>query len=233
MKKVYSKKILKNQDLADDTNSVKKLKKDWKTYISPGRMAQIIKQWGWKHNEALDNIGKYYVDIYDFNGDGRLNIREFIIAMIRMNKNNYEIYDNFDNTGCSEKIKCLKTIIQKIENIFLYCDCSNEGLLTAKTLFERLKDINISGPTKCNIYNCIIDSGYYRTSAANDFILKAKTKVDGKITKDEFKTAILQGFWDRQVDVLVIVANIKKSKRWRSDGTDIVCDNIQKGIDKK
>jgi hypothetical protein len=199
----------------------------WKSSISSGQMNKIIKEWGWDLNMAQSDAGKYIVDTYDFNGDGKLNAREFIIAMIINNKKVIE--------GVKKCRNCMETIIMsKIDPIFMYLDCGNEDAISSESLWGGLQKLKRS-TNGYNLFNCALQGGKYRTSSVNDFIIKAHKLMDGRITKDEFRAGILLGYWDRHTDeskgiVLDDSKNLKKL-RWGGDGNvDIICERINNGI---
>jgi hypothetical protein len=64
----------------------------------------------------------------------------------------------------------------------------------------------------------------------NDFIIKSMKSFDGFLTKEEFRVAILLGYWDRQTDIEKIYPDDTrtfKQLRWGPSGdTDVVCQRI-------
>ena len=171
--------------------------------------------------------GQYIVDKYDFNGDGRLDAREFIIAMINNNKKVIE--------GLKKCRNCMETIIlSKLDPIYMYLDCSSNSMVSAEQMwagFQKLKRSTLG----YDIFKCQLDSGKYRTSAINDFILKAHKLVDGKVTKEEFRSGILTGYWNRQTDntkVFLDDGRNLKTLRWggQNGNVDIICERIKNNI---
>jgi len=163
------------------------------------------------------------VDRYDFDGDGRLNPREFIIMSIIHNK-------NVLGTTCKH---CYNDIItKKIDPIFRFLDCNNDGKINSEDMwanFEGLKRAPANSG-KYNIYGCTIKGKKYRTGSMNDFIIKNMKSFDGYLTKEEFRAAVLLGYWDRQTDIEKIYPDDTrtfKQLRWGTDGgTDVVCQRI-------
>jgi hypothetical protein len=201
----------------------------WRASITTGQIASIIEQWSWNFDTSNTNPAKTIVDKFDFNGDGRLNTREFLLAMI---ENNKKVID-----GAKKCKNCMENIIMnKIDPLFMYIDCASMNIITAEEIWNALPKLKRNPVKGFDIFNCHLESGKYRTSAINDFILKAHKIVDGKITKEEFRHGILMGYWDRQTDeteVFSTDAKNLKMYRWDQTGeTDIICSKIQASIRK-
>jgi hypothetical protein len=200
----------------------------WRTSITVGQVASIIEQWSWNFDTSHNNPAKKIVDHYDFDGDGRLNPREFLIAMIQNNK---KVID-----GPKKCRNCMEKIIEsRIDPMFMYFDCASYNIITAEQIWTGLT--KLIRPTKgFDIFKCSLESGKYRTAAINDFVLKAHKLVNGKVTKEEFRHGILLGFWDRQTDdthVYMDDGKNLKSLRWGSNGEiDIMCEKILSTIKK-
>jgi len=198
--------------------------KTWKASVSVAQVNKILSEWKWYADKRLSDPAKSLVDRFDFNGDGRLSPKEFVIMMIRNNKN--IAVEN-------QCINCLSEIIKNtIDPIFLYLDCNSSNQINAENIWTNLQKLKRSTPNAFNFYKCDYHGGSFRTSAINDFIIKAKNTMDGYITKFEFRLAILQGYWSRHVDDLGIHENCAfnmKNLRWSEDGTvDKVCENLKK-----
>jgi hypothetical protein len=201
----------------------------WKASITTGQIASIIEQWSWNFDTSNPNPAKAIVDKFDFNGDGRLNTREFLLAMI---ENNKKVID-----GAKKCKNCMENIIMnKIDPMFMYFDCASMNIITAEEIWNSLPKLKRDPVKGFDIFKCHLESGKYRTSAINDFILKAHKIVDGKITKEEFRHGILMGYWDRQTDETEVFSTDAKNLkmfRWDQTGeTDIVCTKIQASIRK-
>jgi len=191
----------------------------------PGKInSNFGKKWNWFIDTSLPDYAKSIVDKYDFDGDGRLNAREFIIAMIRNNK---KVVDSLNKC-----LNCMETVVEKkIDPMYLYVDCGSTGTITSEQLWTSMHNLKRPVQTKYNIYNCSLESGQYRTTSMNDFVLKSKVTLDGKLTKEEFRLGVLQGYWERHVrntGVVLDDSHNMKSLRWASDGDiDQVCDRIK------
>ena len=83
---------------------------------------------------------------------------------------------------------------------------------------------------KYNMYDCSIKGKKYRTNSFSDFVIKSMKSFDGFLTKEEFRTAILLGYWDRHCDIIKIYPDDTrtfKQLRWGPSGdTDIQCQRI-------
>jgi hypothetical protein len=200
----------------------------WETSISVAQMEAILKQWSWYYDASRQFPGKYIVDKFDFDGDGRLNAREFIIAVIMNNKNVV--------TGPQKCKNCLESVIESlITPIYMYLDCGNTNTVSAEQLWIGLQKLkkDVKG---YDVFKCALENGKYRTSAMNDFILKSHKEIEGKLTLQEFRLGILTGYWDRHIEgnkiFLDDTKNMKKL-RWANNGEiDIVCERIKNNIQK-
>jgi hypothetical protein len=200
----------------------------WESSISIGQMQTILKEWNWFANTAKPDPAKYIVDRYDFDGDGRLNPREFLIAMIRNNKRIVEGEKKCNN--CMEHI-----IATKIDPIHIFLDCGAKDQITAEQIWVGLQKLK-RPKLGYDIYKCSLEAGKYRTSAVNDFILKSHKMVEGKLTKEEFRLGLLTGYWDRHTDnnkIYLDDSHNMKTMRWAQDGNvDIICEKILSSIKK-
>ncbi len=200
----------------------------WETAISIGQIETIFKDWNWYANTAKPNPAKYLVDRYDYDGDGRLNPREFLIAMIRNNK---RVVD-----GAKKCKNCMENVIaNKIDPMYMFLDCGAKNQITSEQMWvglQKLKRTKLGN----DIYQCKLEGGKYRTSAINDFVLKSHKIVEGKLTKEEFRLGLLTGYWDRQTDntkIFLDDGHNMKNLRWAQDGNiDIVCERIKASIKK-
>jgi hypothetical protein len=201
----------------------------WKISIPFTRLEKIAKEWNWYLDLSKPNPAKYLLDKYDYNGDGRLSPREFMIAAIKNNKKILEM------TGTRACKNCLSEIIgKKIDPLYMYIDCANTNMITAEQIWKNFRSLKRKAPTKYDMYSCKLSSGHYRTTAVNDFVLKAQKSVEGKLTKEEFRIGLLTGYWDRHTsDSLVFLndgSNGKDSHRWKNGSIDIICMNISCAI---
>jgi len=174
----------------------------YKAGVTVSNVYATAKNNKWNHDQNDPDFARKIVDTYDFDGDGRLNPREFIIMSILNNKN---ILGSATCNSCYGDV-----IAKKIDPIFNFIDCNNDGKITAEDMWNSLEGLKRKNANLYNIYTCTIRGKKYRTHAMNDFIIKSMMQFDGVITKDEFRAGILLGYWDRHTDVERINRNNKK-----------------------
>lgn len=194
----------------------------YKAGITVSNIHKACKDFKWSFNSADKNYAKKIVDIYDFDGDGRLNPREFIIMTIHNNRNIL----GGDCTNCYKDI-----ISRKIEPMFRFIDCNNDNKVNSDDLWDSFKSLKRPNSGSYDFYNCYIKNKPYRTSAINDFILKNHNSFNGLLTKEEFIMGILMGYWDRQTDEVKIYPDDSKNLktlRWGKTGdVDAQCEKIK------
>jgi hypothetical protein len=200
---------------------------DWEASISVAQLESIIKEWAWHYDPIQQFPGKFIVDLFDFDGDGRLNGREFIIAAIM---NNQKVVD-----GPKKCKNCMESIIEKfIDPIYLYLDCASKDSITAEQMWMGLQKLKRT-TLGYDMFKCTLEAGKYRTSAINDFILKSHKIVEGRLSKLEFRLGVLQSYWDRHVDsnkVYLDDGRNMKNLRWVNNGEiDTVCERIKQHIE--
>jgi hypothetical protein len=196
----------------------------YKTSLTMGQLERIIKEWNWSIDQTKANPVKALLDKYDYNGDGRLSAKEFLIAMIKTNK---KVWDTIGLRACNN---CMIQIIQQyIDPIYNYSDCSNSNQIGAESLWRNFEYLK-TNKGKYNIYICQLDTGAYRTTSLSDFVMKSQKTVEGKLSKDEFRKGILMGYWLRNVSdgkVDSTGALSGKLGRWTNNGeTDTICKKI-------
>jgi Ca2+-binding EF-hand superfamily protein len=182
-----------------------------------------------KWSLSTDNLileAKTLVDKFDFNGDGRLNFREFIIALI------FKTEDLVRAKICT---KCLEGIAEEIiEPIFSFIDCEKRNMISAEEIWNNLKYLIRRDEHTYNIFTCKISNELYRTSSINDFVLKAHKTTLGYLTRNEFRSGLFLAFWDRYVGEISLKEEeekIRKNERWGNSGKDDnICGNIHKHI---
>jgi hypothetical protein len=217
----------------DNAHLLKKGKVDFKTlnknydpnlYNISANSVQLraaIKAWNWFTDPGQLDYAVDFIMKYDINGDGRLNARELILGAIDHNKN---------SIGMSKCQNCFQDIAKKLDAIFIYLDCNNDGLLSAENLWNSLPNLQ-RGETRWNIFG-INNSDNIRTSAINDFCIKNGLGKEGSLNKDEWRNGVLFAYWDRQTNEKGIVEDDSrnlKSLRWSEGGlTDTVAYNYMK-----
>ena len=217
----------KDQELLDKIKSITKQnnkvfnENSYKNSVTAANIFKACKDFQWNYNTNENNWAKKIVDRYDFDGDGRLNPREFVMMTIIHN-------ENILGTTCKN---CYNEIIsKKIDPIFKFLDCNNDNKISAEDIWENFGSLKRKSPGKSNIYSCVIRNEKYRTNAVNDFFIKNMKSFDGFLNKEEFRRAILLGYWDRHTDVEKIYLDETKTfkqLRWGANGdTDVVCDRI-------
>ena len=201
----------------------------WKESVTVPQVRQVAR--GWNYNPNSPDYAREIVDTYDYNGDGRLSTREFIIAYLNINRAVLGTKDckvDKDNkpieTGCMNEV--VKTLLHPI---FLRIDCSDyddkvgaEEIWTALTHLKRFKiDPTTKQPktdtpeNRYNIFDCKIFGEQYHTTAVNDFVLKSQKTIDGYLNKLEFVRGVLLGYWARKIDdVGVRNRDDYKTRRW-------------------
>jgi hypothetical protein len=196
--------------------------KVWKNSISVSQMNYILDNWKWQEDKNSPNPAKSWVDRFDFNGDGRLSPKEFVLSIFIGNK---------QILGTQDCQNCLYGLIRnKLFPIYMYIDCNADEKVTSVNIWNALVNIKRPARNAYNFYQCELNRGKVRTSAVNDFINKAMVSMDSALNKDEFMFGLLFGFWARQVDneaVHLGDAKNLKDKRWNEDGSvDKICLHI-------
>lgn len=189
----------------------------WKESFSASKISSIIKSFGWGTIPAIPFYFKRLVDKYDFKGSGRLDAREFLFFAIWENYKTYSQCKQF----------CFKKIIEeKIDPLFTFLDCDNDGYINSENIWNGLKYLKRSeaNKEKFDLYKCIVPKAfnkYYRTHAPNDFVLKNYNVADGFLNREEFRKGILLGYWERQVNGLSVASDDsinRKDDRWDQTG---------------
>ena len=201
----------------------------WDTYISPAKISNIVKQWNWDYDNTKADWAKHLVDKYDFDGDGRLNPNEFILAMILNNKKSRNSMKKCTN--------CMMNVFENyLDPMFAFIDCDNDGTIVAENIWNSLRVLKRTkvNANSYNMYNCDVEGSKIRTTAINDFVLKAEASMPGKLNRTEWRYGILLGYWTRQTDRNAVIpddANNMKNFRWRDNGNyDVNCQDIKKRV---
>jgi Ca2+-binding EF-hand superfamily protein len=194
--------------------------------LSVGQVTDCIHQNKWNFEVVVDFAKKSF-DKFDFNGDGRLDIWEFILFSIIHNKPIY---------GRKECVvdACYDDIFDEIiDPMFHFFDCDRSGTINAEEIWKGLKLLK-KPDKKYSIFNCKLKLDMekdYRTISVNDFILLNSVKTDGFLDIDEFRSGLLLGYWNRQVAPWEIDSGVKYVKaddRWDGEGKeDKMCGKIK------
>jgi Ca2+-binding EF-hand superfamily protein len=203
----------------------------WKESFSAAKISNIIKTFGWSSIRPIPYFFKRLIDKYDFNGNGRLDHKEFLF---------FAIWENYKNYSTCQK-HCFKNLIETIINpLFTFFDCDQDGYINSENLWEGMRYLKRSAPEKYNFYKCEVPkpyNKYYRTHAPNDFVLKNYEVADGYLNKEEFIKGILLGYWERQTKPMLVVDDDsinKKSERWDTSALkDLDCEELLLMYDRK
>ena len=194
----------------------------FKNSVNAVQVHHGLKNNNWYYDKSVIDNSKAFVKRFDINGDGRLSARELILG---------SIYNNKSLLGTGDCKLCYEDLCDKLDGIFAYLDCNNDGLVGAEEIYKHLPHLR-RDTSKWNFYN-LASKAEIRTSVVNDFVLKNQNALNGKLNKSEFRMGILLGYWDRQTDDLGIVEddrlNLKKL-RWENEDTDIGAVDYIKSI---
>jgi len=226
----------KGQAVNVDLNKLKQYNpyfdiESWKNSFSAAKISNIIKKFGWNGVRPIPFFYKRLIDKFDFDGNGRLNTKEFLF---------YAIWENYKNYFQCKK-HCFKDVIEKkINPLFTFFDCDSDGYINSENFWAGMKYLKRTAPESYNFYKCEVPKAYnkfYRTHAPNDFVLKNYEIADGYVNREEFRKGILLGYWERQVKPNNVVLDDSlngKSIRWDTKGTkDKDCEELLLMYDRK
>lgn len=168
-----------------------------------------MKENRWHEDNSVVDNAKSFIKRFDMNSDGRLSPRELILGSIFYNKG---------LLGSDDCTLCYEDLVDKLDGIFAYLDCDNDGLISSEDLFKHLPKMRRE-TNKWNFF-ALASKAKIRTAVTNDFILKNGFTVQGKVSKTEFRMGVLLGFWDRQTDNFRIVEDDSinlRAIRWQDD----------------
>ena len=221
----------KQQSMTDHIGFMKKLKQnfdesDWILNISIPQLATIYDKFRWVYNRNDSTYFQKLLDKYDYDGDGRLDAREFIFLTI---------WENRKEVRSSRTIYPFYKIQDKyVFPLFQFADCTKKGYVVAEQLWATFNNLkrqeSDSTNENFNFYNCEVPNGYTHTSAVNDFVLKCTNTIQGALNPDEFATCVFLGYWDRQISVNKILPKDemnKKDTRWKDEKIDIICEKMK------
>ena len=191
------------------------------------QVVQFIAKARW-HREHVLNFEKISFDKFDFNGDGRLDISEFILFSIVHNIPSYA------KAECVEEF-CFDDFFKNyIDPMFNFADCQKNGYVTAEDIWNSVKKLKRPTTEKYSMYTCSIKLDYtkdYRTISVSDFVLISDWDHNGYLTDNEFRAGILMGYWKRQTTQTAVMEGDElnyKKERWNADGTmDLMCGQIK------
>ena len=187
-------------------------KKDvWQASVTIPQVRMASKTWNFNAN--TNDQAREIVDTYDYNGDGRLSRKEYIIAYLNINRaimgqKSCTTYKN--SAGVQTENECIHSFIKNIiYPMFHRADCgdyddkigSEEIWYSFKSLIRKHSD---KDEKRFDIYSCIILNEPYHTTAINDFILKSAKTIESYLNKLEFTRGIFLAYWARSVDDLTI-----------------------------
>ncbi len=181
--------------------------------------------WKWEIDVGLKDYAVSFIKKFDMNGDGRLNPRELILGTLE--HNNHIL-------GSAECTHCMEGVVGKIDAIFQYLDCDNDGKIISEDIYANLPQIKRS--TSLFDIFAVGKSEGIRTDAVNDFILKNSKIEKGALNMKEFRKGILYGIWDRQTDYFKIHDGAERSMknlRWSKEKIDLKGIKLLKEIKKK
>lgn len=244
----YSLQVLYNSTESDKFLfcEIKKIRKNfnetiWNDSITLPQFRQAAGNWIYAHNKN-DPI-KFIFDMHDYNGDGRLSRKEFILAFLNHHRN------NINEIPCVEQ-DCIHNVVRNLIGvIFDRLDCNWNDKVTSEDIWQGLKDlrrykrsnngeiIKTNEQTNFDIYQCQINGIYIHTSSVSDFVIKSNKIFSGSLTKIEFIRGVLYAYWSRNVDDLRFWSNTEnadahnlskshKESRWDGNGLDKRCFNI-------
>lgn len=194
----------------------------------------------WTYHKNKNDPLRYIFDQHDYNGDGRLSRKEFILAFLNVHKT------TLGEPACTEE-PCIHSVIRDLVSvIFERLDCKENEKLNAEEIFEGIKSLkrftrNDKGNLVLNekqnnfdMYQCEANGVKVHTNSVSDFVIKSQKTFTGYLDKTEFVRGIMLGYWSRNVDDLKFyldtekIENLKDTKskkelRWNDNGVDIMC----------
>jgi hypothetical protein len=192
----------------------------WAQSVTVPQVRAIAKDWQFTANTI--DLGREIVDKYDFNGDGRLSRKEYIIAYLNSNRAiiGTKSCKTFKDTNNKDvEVDCIDNFVRRVIGpLFFKADCGDyDDKISAEEIWYAFKSLirnkeDKSPETRFNIYDCIILNEPYHTTSINDFILKSQKTIDGYLNKLEFTRGIFLAYWARSVDDLRIYPSFYKEE---------------------
>jgi hypothetical protein len=206
----------------------------------------------WNFNANTNDPAREIVDTYDYNGDGRLSRKEYLIAYLNINRavmGQKRCTTYKDSKGVEKENECIHSFIRNIiYPLFFRADCGDyDDKIGSEEIWYSFNSLirkhNDKPEKRFNIYSCIILNEPYHTTAINDFILKSQKTIESYLNKLEFTRGIFLAYWARSVTDETIypsyyqvelkpqanrVVHNMKEKRWTaSDNLDNKCILLQ------
>lgn len=178
--------------------------------VNAVQMKQAMENFYWNMDKTAKDPYVKFINQFDVNNDLKLSPRELILGAITTNKAKF---------GISACTFCFENVIPIVDSIFSYIDCDGDGKITAENLAEFLPKLNRKDK-RWDIFALKVTG--VRTKSLNDFILMNSEVSLGELTKEEFRDAILYGFWNRQTSDLKILTDTSRSLkhlRWKDNDT--------------
>jgi len=194
----------------------------------------------WTFHKNKNDPLKFIFEQHDYNGDGRLSRKEFILAFLNTHQT------TLGEPACTEET-CIHSVIRDyISVIFERIDCKENQKINAEEIWEALKSLKRfaredSGAAKLgekqnnfDMYQCQVKGVFVHTNSVSDFVIKSQKTFTGYLDKTEFVRGIMLGYWSRNVDDLRFyldtekIENLKQTKsnkelRWNENGVDLIC----------
>ena len=209
-------------------------KQVWEGSVTIPQIRSVAKNWNYSGNS--NDYAREIVDTYDYNGDGRLSRKEYLIAYLNINRAiiGQKSCPSFTNTkGVKMENECIHSFVKNIlYPMFFKSDCADyDDKIGSEEIWYSFKSLIRMNGTKdekrFDIYECIILAEPYHTTSINDFILKSQKTIDSYLNKLEFIRGIFLAYWSRSVDDTTIfpsyfaeekkkfpIYHNMKNKRW-------------------
>lgn len=160
-----------------------------------------MKKWKWVVDTQVADYAMDFLMKYDWDGDWRLNMREIILGVIDHNQTVY---------GKPGVKNVFEPLIFKLNAMFSFIDCNADGYVSAEEIWKNMKQLN-RWETNANKFNIFGLNESLRVSAINDFVLKSHESKNWLLSKPEFISGVLFGFWNRQVEPTKILSGDERS----------------------
>jgi hypothetical protein len=102
----------------------------YKLSVNAVQLQQGLTENKWYFDSSVEDNAKHFIKYYDINGDGRLSPRELILGSIHHNRN---------ILGGGNCQLCYDDLVDKIDGVFAFLDCDNDGLVSSEDIFTNLR----------------------------------------------------------------------------------------------